>query len=77
MADCADLANDLVAETLARALANRPQLNPTEVIDCVECGDEIHPERRRLLPGICLCIDCAVIADDEQKRGIPRKRGAI
>lgn len=75
MADCVDMANDLVAETIARALANRPKGPIKQVIFCIDCDDEIHPERRRLLPGIALCIDCAVIADDEKKRGLVRKRG--
>lgn len=60
MADNADRA---VAQTEVldqHRLANRPRLRRRldPGIDCLSCGEEIPEDRRRLLPGCCLCVDC-------------------
>lgn len=59
MADEADMANDLIANEVLSAL-NRMRQN-TEVKmgpkECVECGEDVPTERRRL--GFKLCIECA------------------
>lgn len=37
--------------------------------DCESCGDEIDPERRRVLPGARICVWCAT-ARERRQRGL-------
>lgn len=37
--------------------------------DCDDCGDEIDPERRRVLPGARTCVWCAE-ARERRQRGL-------
>lgn len=57
--DISDMASD--AEQIARdaALSNRVQYRGVSPIECVQCGDDIEPKRRQLLPGTVLCASCA------------------
>jgi len=68
MADEADIANDLIANEVLSALSKMRQdtavkMGPKE---CVECGEKIPTERRRL--GFKLCIECA--AESERRRSL-------
>lgn len=60
MADEIDLANDLIANEVSRAL-NKIRQNSS--IDkegaeyCIECGEKMPTERRQL--GFKLCVPCA------------------
>ena len=69
MSDVADLANDVMQETLDRILAQRTkpsvELSATE---CDECGDEIPEARRLVVVGTQHCTECAEIL--ERKRFI-------
>jgi RNA polymerase-binding transcription factor DksA len=59
MADEIDLANDLIANEVSRALSkirqNSVDREGSEF--CIECGDKMMPERRQL--GFKLCVPCA------------------
>ena len=59
MADEADIANELIANEMLSALTKMRQnadikMGPKE---CMECGEDIPNERRRL--GFNLCVECA------------------
>ena len=41
---------------------------------CVECGEEIPPRRRKLIPGVRLCVDCQARHDRERTAGAPYNR---
>ncbi len=62
MSDDVDLAQQREAEFRADALAAfaRRTANAAQegVSHCVGCGEEIPEGRRRVLPGVQLCIDC-------------------
>lgn len=64
MSDNADIANDLTQHRLDLALQNRAHLpiGPSAV-ECIECGELIHEQRRNALPGVQPCISCAKDAD--------------
>lgn len=69
MADDIDLANDLIANEVSRALnkfrknssANKPGSKA-----CVECGELIPDARQKL--GFSLCVPCA--EEDERRRAL-------
>lgn len=69
MADDIDVANDLIANEVSRALnkfrKNSAQKNKgTET--CVECGELIPKERQKL--GFNLCVPCA--EEEERRRAL-------
>lgn len=69
MADDIDLANDLIANEVSRALSKLRQnaIKDTEgAKNCIECGDVI-PEARREL-GFQLCVPCA--EEDERRKAL-------
>jgi phage/conjugal plasmid C-4 type zinc finger TraR family protein len=35
--------------------------------ECLECGDEIPPERRRAVPGTFYCVECQRLAEREEQ----------
>jgi RNA polymerase-binding transcription factor DksA len=59
MADDADIANDLMARQVLDALKARQNSAPLKSGSkiCIECGEEIPTERRKL--GFQLCVMCA------------------
>lgn len=59
MADDIDIANDLIASEVSRALSKlRSQGGQGEgAKQCIECGDAIPQGRRKL--GFSLCVPCA------------------
>lgn len=60
--DKADIANDYIEWRTEQALKARQQAavpaSVTEVIDCVDCGEEIPAARRERLPGVATCVPC-------------------
>lgn len=61
MADKADVAQELIDETMERALAasQRPRRHVVPVDDdCVDCGDEIPAARRERMPYALRCVEC-------------------
>lgn len=61
MADKADLAQDLIDERLAHALAARqaPRRHVVPINDdCVDCGDPIPAARRERMPYALRCVEC-------------------
>lgn len=69
MADDIDVANDLIANEVSRALHRFRQHAGQEVEgakECEECGDAIPAGRRKL--GFSLCVPCA--QEEERKRSL-------
>jgi phage/conjugal plasmid C-4 type zinc finger TraR family protein len=64
MADSMDLVQQRVQEELARNLANATH-RPSGASEffCLSCGVEIPEERRRVLPGVDLCVTCKEISE--------------
>ncbi|WP_110641046.1 TraR/DksA C4-type zinc finger protein [Salinicola sp. CPA57] len=61
MADNADIARDLIDETVERALAQRngPRRHVVPMDDeCVDCGDDIPAARRERMPYALRCFEC-------------------
>lgn len=67
MADDADFASDLIADSVARniaaVLARLPAGQGAE--ECVECGAAIPEARRAAVPGVELCVECAAVAEQQ------------
>lgn len=64
MADSMDLVQQRVQEELARNLANATH-RPSGASEffCLSCGEEIPEARRRVLPGVDLCVTCKEISE--------------
>jgi len=60
-----------IAEELERMAARRAPAGDS-LAECAECGEEIPEARRRALPGVKLCIDCA-----SERDARPALRGGI
>jgi phage/conjugal plasmid C-4 type zinc finger TraR family protein len=60
MADAADRAAERTELFIQASLSSRPKrpVRADDGTDCMSCGEEIPEERRRTLPGCCLCVDC-------------------
>ncbi len=41
---------------------------------CEECGEEIPPRRRELIPGVRLCVDCQTERDKQESDAAPYNR---
>lgn len=65
MADPADIAGEYIEQATQDALAGRVRYEAESATHCLECGDEISPRRRELVPGVALCVDCQA----DQERG--------
>jgi phage/conjugal plasmid C-4 type zinc finger TraR family protein len=63
MSDIVDRANDLAEMHLATALSNRPSYQGVSALVCVECDTEIPELRRKLVPGVKLCVDCQQLVE--------------
>lgn len=60
MADEIDIANDLIANEVSRALSKLRQTasqDPNGAKNCVECGEAIPEARQKL--GFKFCVPCA------------------
>lgn len=69
MADDIDVANDLIANEVSRALnkfRKNASQNSSGAETCVECGEAIPKERQKL--GFSLCVPCA--EEEERKRAL-------
>jgi RNA polymerase-binding transcription factor DksA len=68
MADDIDLANDLIANEVSRALNRFKQNGQTKegAKYCEECGDDIPVARRKM--GFNLCVPCA--SEEERKSSL-------
>ncbi|WFF40412.1 TraR/DksA family transcriptional regulator [Salinicola endophyticus] len=61
MADRADIANELIDERMAQALAARqgPRRHTLPVSDeCADCGETIPAARRERMPYATRCVAC-------------------
>jgi phage/conjugal plasmid C-4 type zinc finger TraR family protein len=58
MADIIDRANDRAQEILDDILAEALRPRGAGCNVCEDCGDEIPPERRRLIPWATRCLSC-------------------
>lgn len=45
--------------------------DPTQPIDCVECGEPVSVERQRAYPHTRRCVRCAAEAEALYRRGAP------
>lgn len=59
MADAADLAQDVIDDRLAKAIAEVPRYQGDSSFYCLQCDDVIPHQRRAALPGVQLCVACA------------------
>jgi RNA polymerase-binding transcription factor DksA len=69
MADEIDVANDLFANEVSRALSKIRQSAPVDANgakNCFECGDDIPKGRQKL--GFKLCVPCA--EESERKKAL-------
>jgi len=70
MGDIADQASELteVLENNAiensRKAANQPA---NAITECVECGDEIDPRRKKLVPSTDVCGPCASLREQKKR----------
>lgn len=60
-----------ISDELARMKAQARPVGES-LTDCAECGEEIPQARRKALPGVKLCIDCA-----SEHQGRAMQRGGI
>jgi phage/conjugal plasmid C-4 type zinc finger TraR family protein len=55
----------------------RPKPVGESLRDCAECGEEIPEKRRRAIPGVKLCVECATERDGRAaRRGGINRRGS-
>ncbi|EPC02493.1 hypothetical protein L861_09080 [Litchfieldella anticariensis FP35 = DSM 16096] len=68
MADCADLAGDIIDANLDRALS-RSRLPSTVATDpwCEDCGEEIPQARRHAAPWATTCTECQGIRENQAR----------
>lgn len=76
MADDADRAQSRIEEMLDDALADNRRLMPQgkSAKWCVgvggaNCGARIPEARRRVIPGVQVCVDCAAAKEQAEMRG--------
>jgi len=46
--------------------------NEIMIVECLGCGDQIHPKRLEILPNTKYCVNCS---DVSRKRGVTVQRG--
>ena len=68
MADLADLAADAVNFYDRAAIATVPKYAGDSRRFCISCEEEISEARRKALPGVQLCIDCASEKEQDTKK---------
>lgn len=69
MADDADFAGERMDVELERAMAARVMFSGVSLAECEECGADIPEIRRRVLPGVRVCVACAEVAEKGWRRG--------
>ncbi len=65
MSDIIDRANDQAQEELERNLAKAKRFDTPSLEECIECGEDIPPQRQ-LLGGVTHCIDCQNILENRR-----------
>lgn len=61
MADEADQAQQLEAETLGRSLDQVPRYKGKSAEFCADCDEVIGEKRRQAIPGVQLCVECQAL----------------
>jgi RNA polymerase-binding transcription factor DksA len=70
MADIIDRANDRAEEILADTFRDRELARkPRDCDYCVDCGDEIPPNRREFSKFVIRCLDCQCAHELRVKQG--------
>ncbi|NIZ15680.1 DksA/TraR family C4-type zinc finger protein [Phaeobacter sp. HF9A] len=65
-----------ISDELARLKSRRAPMGES-LTHCADCEEEIPEARRKAIPGVKLCIDCAQERDGAQKaRGGINRRGS-
>ncbi len=56
----------------------RHQLAPAgeSLTHCKECGEEIPPRRREVIPGVRLCVTCQAERDKQDNGALYNRRGS-
>jgi phage/conjugal plasmid C-4 type zinc finger TraR family protein len=44
--------------------------------DCLECGEDIPPARRKAIPGVNLCVACQAVVDEQEVFSGYNRRGS-
>ena len=44
--------------------------------DCIECGEDIPPARRRAMPGVITCVGCQSGRDRQVSHALFNRRGS-
>ena len=57
-----------ISDELERMRSRRAPVGES-LTECAECGEEIPEKRRKALPGVKLCVECAA---EHQGRAAPR-----
>lgn len=60
MSDFIDATVDRETSIVETAVANRVRYVGVSATHCVECGEEIPQGRRDAVPGVKLCVECAL-----------------
>ncbi|MCG9124297.1 TraR/DksA C4-type zinc finger protein [Laribacter hongkongensis] len=64
--DIYDRAQELEARQREAAIARHAARHPARtasLCQCEDCGEDIPPRRRELVPGVTRCIDCQTLAE--------------
>lgn len=71
-----DQIEDSIKDELARLKARAQPVGESRT-HCAECDEEIPEARRRAIPGVKICVDCASERDGRQQaRGGINRRGS-
>ena len=62
-----DQIDDTVNDAVDQIRSRLPDSTSDSAIECDECGEPIPEERRRIFPGVRLCVHCQEALDEEQK----------
>jgi len=67
-----DQAQELDARYLQQALGQHKErmiaMGGESLTHCQDCGDEIPEARRKFLPGVTRCVDCARKREERERR---------
>ena len=70
MPDPVDIANSFADYVLSMNIAKRIKYIGISKKDCAECESEIPVKRQQAVPGVCLCIACAEVAEAKQRNQV-------
>lgn len=67
-AEIIDQENELAQQRIDMAIAaHRIDHNAVSAERCEECGSKIPDSRRKAIPGVKLCVDCAELSERQAK----------